>query len=452
MLITKKFAEFIEQTNYDSLSSETVALAKERILDTLGSAMAGCVSWDYRESFIEACRNLGSGECSIICSEKKEFPTARAAMINATFAHAIELDDGHKNAGVHAGAVVIPAAFAMSEKLGSSGKDIITAVVIGYEVVYRIASHVNPAQIQKGFHPSGNCDTFGAMAVAGKLMGLNKEQLANGLGFAGLFAAGLMEATQTGQMSKCIQVGNAAYNGISAAYMAQSGMEGTTSVFEGKTGFFRAQSENVDVEDVCRDLGKVFTIGDTYSKLYPTCRHSQPAIEAVLDTVAQEGFGCEEVEQVLVGTHQVAYDLTGTIFEPKDAGEAKFSLPYGVALALNEHSVGVCHIAPEYWNNPLNKKLAALVHVRVDPEVQAKFPAKRGAKVEIILKDGRRFKCECYDLKGSPNNPVGWTELAKKFVGNATGVVSRANIEQLMQRIADLELEENMTTIINLLK
>lgn len=452
MLITRKFAEFIEQTNYDSLSPETVALAKERILDTLGSALAGCANWDYRDRLIAACRNLGSGDSSIICSEKKEFPVARAAMLNATFAHAIELDDGHKNAGVHAGAVVIPAALAMGEKLGSSGKEIIAAVVIGYEVVYRIASHVNPKQIQKGFHPSGNCGTFGALAVAGKLMGLSREQLANGLGLAGLFAAGLMEATQSGQQSKCVQVGNAAYNGISAAYMAQSGLEGTTTVFEGKAGFFNAQSENVDVEDVCRDLGTVYTIGDTYSKLYPTCRHSQPAIEAVLDTVAEECFGCEEVEQVLVGTHQVAYDLTGTIREPKDAGEAKFSLPYGVALALNEHNVGVCHLAAEYRDNPLNKKLAALVMVSVDPEVQAKFPAKRGAKVEIILKDGRRFARECYDLKGSPNNPVGWTELAKKFIGNATGVISQANIEQLMQRIADLEKEQSVTALSKLLR
>jgi 2-methylcitrate dehydratase PrpD len=451
MLITQRFAEFIEQTNYDSLSHATVALAKERILDTLGSALAGCASWDYRDRFIEACRSLGSGDSSIICSEKKEFPVARAAMINATFAHAVELDDGHKNAGVHAGAVVIPTALALGEKLGSSGKEIITAVVIGYEVVYRIASHVNPKQIQKGFHPSGNCDTFGAMAVAGKLMGFNKEQLANGLGFAGLFAAGLMEATQSGQMSKCIQVGNAAYNGISAAYMAQSGMEGTITVFEGDTGFFNAQSENVDVEGVCRDLGKLFTIGDTYSKLYPTCRHSQPAIEAVLDTVAKEGFSCDDVDRVLVGTHQVAYNLTGTIYEPKNSGEAKFSLPYGVALALSEHSVGVGHMSAEHWDNSLIKKLAGLVSVSVDPEVQAKFPVKRGAKVEILLKDGRSFERECYDLKGSPNNPVGWTELASKFVVNATGVISQVNIEQLMQKIADFEQEKAVTTLIKLL-
>lgn len=452
MLIAQKFAEFIEQTNYETLAPETVAITKERILDTIGSALAGCASWEYRDQFLAACRNLGNGDSSILCSQKREFPAAVAAMINATFAHAIELDDGHKNAGVHAGAVVVPTALAMGEKLGSDGKDIIAAVAIGYEIVYRIASHVNPMQIQKGFHPSGNCDTFGAMAVAGKLLGLNKEQLANGLGFAGLSASGLMEATQSGQKSKCVQVGRAAYNGILAAYMAQMGLDGTTTIFEGKTGFFNAQSEDVDVEDVCRDLGKVFTIGDTYSKLYPTCRHSQPAIEAVLDTVAEEGFGYEEVEFVNVGTHQVAYDLTGTIYQPGDAGEAKFSLPYGVALALNEHSVGVRHMTPEYWDNPVNKELAALVKVCVDPEVQAKFPGERGARVEIGLKDGRRFTRECYDLKGSPNNPIGWAELAVKFVGNAAGVIPKANAEQLMKVIADLENRRNVTEIIELLK
>ena len=107
-------------------------------------------------------------------------------------------------------------------------------MAIGYEVVYRIVAHMTPWQIEKGFHPSGNCDTFGAMAVAGKLLKLTETQLAAGLGFSGLFAAGLMEATVSGQRSKCVQVGNAAFNGIAAAYYAREGMDGTTSIFEEK--------------------------------------------------------------------------------------------------------------------------------------------------------------------------------------------------------------------------
>lgn len=452
MLITQQFAEFIYDTTYDSLTDEVKSIAKERILDTIGSALAGYAGWDYREQFIEACRNLGAGEFSIIGSDKKEFPLARVAMINSTFAHAIELDDGHKNAGVHAGAVIVPTALAVGESIGASGEEIITAVVIGYEIVYRIATSMSPYQIKKGFHPSGNCDTYGAMAVAGKLLGLNKEQLANGMGMAGLYSAGLMEATVSGQQSKCVQVGNAAFNGMTAAYMAQAGLEGTTTIFEGKTGVFNAQSENVDIEIVCKDLGKAFLIKDTYSKLYPTCRHSQPAIEAVLDLVTENSFGYDEVEKVIVGTHQVAYDLTGKIKEPKNSGEAKFSLAYGVALALHEHGVGVAHLDEKYRNDEINIELASIVEINVDPDVQAVYPGRRGAKVEIMLKDGRSFKRECFDLKGSPTNPVGIEEIINKFKSNATGVISDVNAEQLLENISNLEKVKNVTSITELLK
>jgi 2-methylcitrate dehydratase PrpD len=451
MLITKTFANFVHSTNYDDLPKDAIESAKERILDTIGSMLAGYCGWDYKEQFLNACRELDSGDCSILCDEKKEFSIARASMIDSTFAHAIELDDGHKNAGVHAGAVVIPTALNMGRMLGASGKDIITAIVLGYEIVYRIASSMSPYQIQKGFHPSGNCDTFGAMTVAGKLMGLSEEELANGLGMAGLYAAGLMEATVSGQQSKCIQVGNAAFNGITAAYMAKNGLEGTTTVFEGKTGFFKAQSENVDLEKVVFGLGESYSIGDTYTKLYPTCRHSQPAIEAVIDAIQENGFKYEEVEKISVNTHQVAYDLTGKIIHPKNSGEAKFSLAYGVALALTEQSVGVAHLMEEYTENSINKELSSLVEVNVDPEVQALYPGRRGAIVTICLKDGKKIVRECFDLKGSPNNPVGFGEIKQKFVSNAKSMLTKKSIDKIIDKINNLEKEQKLDDVLTLL-
>ena len=323
MLISEGLAEFTAEVEYGALPREVVRLAKERILDTLGAAVAGEADWELKEPFLNACRGLGTGDCTVFGSGKREFPVARAAMINATFAHAAELDDGHKNAGCHAGAVVVPAALTLGRALGASGAEILTAVVLGYEVVYRIVAGMTPHQIRKGFHPSGNCDTFGAMAAAGRLMGLSAGQIANGLGFAGLSAAGLMEATVSGQQSKCVQVGNAAYNGIAAALYAREGMAGTVTVFEGKNGFFQAQSQDVDTGAVCRGLGEEYHIGDTYSKLYPTCRHSQPAIEGVLDLMEEYGFGYREVEAVRVGTHQVAMDLTGRITLPERSRSRK---------------------------------------------------------------------------------------------------------------------------------
>ena len=451
MQISERFAQFIARTDFDSLPEPVIAQAKERILDTVGAAVAGEANWELKDEFLKACTHLGAGDCRIWGSSALTFPVARAAAIHSTYAHAAELDDGHKNAGCHAGAVVVPTALTLGRELGASGKEILAAVAIGYEVVYRIVAHMTPWQIEKGFHPSGNCDTFGAMAVAGKLLKLTETQLAAGLGFAGLFAAGLMEATVSGQRSKCVQVGNAAFNGIAAAYYAREGMDGTTSIFEGKTGFFRAQAQPVDPEAVCRGLGQEYLIGDTYNKLYPTCRHAQPAIEGVLDLAEAHGFGWEDVAEVWVGTHQVAYDLTGKIYKPENTSEAKFSIPYGAALALHEHSVGICHLTEEYRKNPEILGLAALVKVEVDPEVQAVYPKKRGAKVAVTLKSGQRFEEELYDLKGSPKKPVGWKELAVKFRGNLTGVYRKEDIgrlEDMIARLATLGSVDEMMEIL----
>lgn len=450
MYLTQKFAAFIAGTNYDDLPEQVVMLAKERIMDTLGAAIAGSVNWEYAAQLREACKKLGSGECSVIGGEKC-YPAAHAAMINATYAHSVELDDGHKNAGCHAGAVVVPTALTMAQAMGKSGRELIAAVAIGYEVTYRIASHVNPAQINKGFHPSSNCGAYGAAAVAGKLMGLNKEQLANALGQAGMLASGTMEATKSGQRAKCVQVGNAAYNGILAACLAQTGMEGCLTALEGPNGLFATQSENVDVEDVCRDLGKVYTIGDTYNKMYPSCRHAQPGIEAALDLGVEHRIDPADVAAVHIGTHKVAYELTGIIKEPKNSGEAKFSLAYGSAVALRRHRFGVADLMERSYTDPETLRLADKVTCEIDPDVQAVFPKKRGAKVRIELKDGTVYEKELYDLKGSPGNPVSIGELERKFMSSAGAAMPEIRAQQLLELLRDVEALDSVDGLVSLL-
>ena len=451
MFLTEKFAQFIAATDFADLPDEVVAQAKERIMDTVGACIAGACNWEYAELLKEACSSLGSGEYAAIGAPEKKYPMARAAMLNATFAHSIELDDGHKNAGCHAGAVIVPTALAVGQAMGSTGEEIIAAVAIGYEVTYRIASHVNPAQINKGFHPSSNCGAYGAMAVAGKLMHLTAEQLANGLGQAGMLSSGTMEATKSGQRSKCVQVGNAALNGISAALMAKSGMEGCLSALEGPNGMFATQSENVDVEDVCRGLGEVYTIADTYNKMYPSCRHAQPGIEAALDLALEHGIAPETVESIDIGTHKVAYELTGIIKAPKNSGEAKFSLAYGSAAALLRHGFGVADLTESAYTDAAALQLAEKVTCHIDDEVQAVYPKKRGARVTITLSDGKRYEKELYDLKGSPNNPVGWAELEGKFRSNAKAMLPLERVDEIIDLFSTLEQQGNVNRICDIL-
>ena len=451
MYITEKFADFVHDVKFEDLPADIVALTKERILDSVGAILAGAGNWDYREKFLDVCDKMGKGDVSAFTTGDRKYPLARAVMIDATFGHAVELDDGHKFAGAHAGTAVVPVALTIARELGLSGKDVIPAVVAGYDIVYRIAAAMAPHQIDKGFHPTSNDDTLGAAATAGKLMGLTKDELANALGLAGLYASGLMEATVTGQLSKCVMVGNSVASAMQAIYMAQNGMEGTVSVFEGKDGFFKAKAENVDLEALCDGLGKEFRIVDTYSKMYPTCRHAQPAIESTLNLMEEYGFGPDDVDHVWVGTHEVAYTLTGKIKAPKDSGQAKFSSAYGIAVALYEKGFGVCHLNPEYTEDEKYLAMAEKVTVEQDPEVQSVYPTRRGAKVKIYLKDGRELATEVYDLKGSPNNPVGFEEIKNKFVANVKNLLSPEDLESLLDMVMNLEKLESVEPLMAIL-
>jgi 2-methylcitrate dehydratase PrpD len=451
MTICETFAKYINEARYEDLPAEVIAEAKERLLDTVGALIAGYSNWMYAKPFIAASRAMDTGKYKAIGSETGEFSAAKVAMINGTLAHAVELDDGHKNAGCHAGAVVVPAALAVAQAYGASGKDLLLAIVLGYEVTYRIAAGVNPAQLSKGFHPTSNCGIFGAVAAAAKLMGLTTAQTANALGQAGMFASGTMEATISGQSAKCIQVGYAAQGAIQAAMLAKMDIEGCVTALEGKYGLFKLQSENVDDAQICRDLGKAYVISDTYNKMYPTCRHSQPGIEAVIDLSKAYGFTADDVESIKIGTHEVAYNLTGIIKAPKDSGEAKFSLAYGAAIALTEHAFGVTHLTPVYFEDPSILSLAARVDCSVDADIQSVFPKKRGAKVAVTLKDGRNYEKSLFDLKGSPNNPVDWVALEEKFVANALSVFNREQVDRLVSAIKTIETKVSVSEFATLM-
>lgn len=452
MELSGRLADFLVGTEYDRIPAATVAQAKERILDTLGAALAGYAGWDYTGRFLAACATLGTGGRPVIGPRSgARFPAARAAMINAAMAHAVELDDGHKNAGVHAGAVVVATALTLGADLGRTGKEVLTAVVLGYEVAYRLAVGMSPSLIDGGFHPSAICGTVAAAAVAGKLMGLTRDRLANALGLSGLFASGLMEATVSGQQSKCVMVGQAALNGISAACYAKQELEGPLTVFEGKSGMLRAMGGRADPDVLLHGLGEPFWIKDTYNKFYPTCRHAQPAIEAARELAREHRLDWREVERVLVDTHRVAYRLTGTITGPKNPGEAKFSIPYGVALALIDREVAVRHLTAEFYEDPRYLELARRVTVRIDPRMDALYPERRGASVEILMKDTSSCGRVCYDLKGSPQNPAGVGELRAKFAANAAGLLDANARDRLLERTDVFERETDLTDYLALL-
>lgn len=439
MTVTQAFGQLIAQTEYQRLSGPIIEETKNRLLDTAGAALATCISWEYRSRFLHAYDYIPGGSCRVFGGAPRRYPVQTAARISAALAHGLELDDGHKRAGVHAGATVVSTALTLGAYLGRSGRELLEAILVGYELVYRLSVAQSPHLIDKGFHPTTVCGTLGAAAAAAKLLRLTAEQAAEAMGLAGMFTGGTMEATLSGQNSKCVMVGKAAADGIEAVYLAQAGIPGAAQVFEGKSGLFTSMSREVDVAAMLAGLGEEWLIGDTYNKFYPSCRHAQAAIETTLNLLAEQDFTWEDVERIEVGTYQVACELTGKIFAPANPGEAKFSIRYGVAAALLDHSFGVRHLTQPYYTHPRYTALAEKVLVHRDETVQSYYPQRRGAQVRIFLHDGRTVSGECYELKGSPGNPVGREQLVGKFRENTSPLLPENKLDELIDELLHIE-------------
>ncbi|WP_392438373.1 MmgE/PrpD family protein [Cloacibacillus evryensis] len=452
-VMVNALSQFIAETKYEELPEPIILCTKERIIDILSAAMAGSSLWEYRNEIIEASRDMECrGNSTLIGREETvSFPTAAA--INCAYAHSVELDDGHKNAGIHAGAVVVPTVLSLAEKINASGKNVILAVVIGYDVAYRFARSMSPLLIENGFHPSAACGTMGAAAAAASILGLNQYQAAKALSLSALFTSGIMEATHSGQSSKGVMVGHAAFAGINAAIMAKNGFTAPDAPFNGTDGLFKALSVgDVDVANMLEGLGKNYEIKDTYVKLYPTCRHTHAPIEGTIALCLEHNIAADEIKRIDIGTYPIAYRLTGAAEAPHDIQQARFSAPYCVASALLGGTFGIVDLKGENIRNDRRIKISSLVHVYVDKEVTSEFPQKRGAKIRIELKNGTSFEKTVYTLKGSPELPIGYPELCEKFKNMAKGLISTETIMEICDKVWKFDSLTELGALMKLLK
>ena len=447
----EKLAKFIFETDFPDLPAETVQCAKERVLDILSAAIAGACSWDCADRLLSAFASFAESGRMTLVGRRERAGFLESAAVNSCFAHAVELDDGHSHAGMHAGAVVVPAVLSMCEKLDTDGRDAIAAVVLGYDVAYRFARSMSPNLIKKGFHPSAICGTVGAAAAAAKLLKLDAARTADALRIAAIQASGLMEATISGQSSKGIMVGHAASTGIASAYFARAGFPGPEQAFEGKKGFLRAFSEDVQEASVLRDLGTRFEIEDTYVKLYPCCRHAHAPIEGVVRLMGEHGLTPDGIDRIVIGMHPVAYDLTAHEHRPKDAGAARFSTTYCVATAVLTGTFRMTDLEADALADPERAKVEDKVGVELDEEATNALPAIRGAKISIRTKKGDAYSTFLHKLKGSPDLPIGWKEIVDKFEGTALLCFPRDRVADIVSKVGRMDALAHVSELTALL-
>lgn len=418
-MVTSKLADFICKTGFDHLSPSALEATALAILDFMGSAAAGGRQ-SPAQMVLGVVKELGGAPEATLLAGGGRTSCLNAALANGAISHIVELDDVHRASIIHPAAPVIPAALAAAEKEHAGGRELITAVAVGYEVAIRVAEAITPSHYYY-WHTTGTCGTFGAAAAAAKIFNLGADQATWALGNAGTQAAGLWEFLADGAMSKHLHPGKAAMNGLLAALLARRGFTGASRILEGERGFCRATAVRADFDRITGGLGGGrYKVEEISYKIHSSCRHTHPAADVVLDLARRHGIGPDDVRWIRVGAYKTALDITSN-FAPESPYAAKFSLPFCVALAIKKGRLSPEEFTPAALTDPVIRSLIEKVELEIDPALDSRHPELWPAAVKIGTSSGQVLEGQTDYPRGDPENPVSAAELEEKFLSLASG-------------------------------
>jgi 2-methylcitrate dehydratase PrpD len=371
-------------------------------------------------------------------------PEEYAALVAGTSAHALESDDTHQPSSSHPGSAVFPAALALAEASDAGFDTFAEAVVAGYEVMARIGMAATVAgQYDRGFHPTGTTGVFGAAVAAGRLLGLDAEQLRSALGVALSMAAGSMAFLVDGAWTKRLHPGWAAHSGVVAARLAALGFLGVQDPIAGRSGFLQAYSDARDDAALTAGLdgpaAEPLAVHRTSIKAHACCRYNQAPIDAVLALVGEHDLAPEAIARIRVGVLEAGWDLVAAPAaekrRPTSIVDAQFSLPFGAAVAVLYRSAGTREYRPEVIAAPEVAALMDRVECYRSPALEADFPRRWPAEVELELTDGRVLRERVDHPKGDPEHPLTPAELEAKLAELTGGTLTADGRERVVEAV-----------------
>jgi 2-methylcitrate dehydratase PrpD len=405
---------------------------KRLLLDYIGVAVAGSQS----ESGViarEFAVLQGKAPEATLIGGGGRVPMAAASFANAISCHSIELDDIDVLALFHFSPPVFSSALAVAEAVGASGRDLITALASGCEVMERVSQAANNDLRNRAFHTTPTCGVFGATAAAGKLLKLTPAKLTSAFGLAGAQSSGLMEMYGP-SMQKRFNPGPAARNGVTAASMAKLGFTGADTIFEGERGFLRAFAgrEHAGAE-IVRDLGKPFELRIEF-KPYSCARPIHNAIDCALEIRKKHAPALGAIRSILVKRHP-DWSLYHRNTAPRTYHEAQVSLPYSVAIALIEGKALLAQFTNSKLGNKEVRRLMDLTRIETD----ASLPRGVSCHTTMTMTSGETYVSQVDFPKGSIENPMSDNELRAKFDSLAEPVLGAARCAQIAAAVMQIE-------------
>ena len=426
---------YICDCNFEDFPPEVITRAKAVLADSIAVIGAGAQEKEIKALIRQVVKPDGPRLSTVIGAGMRTEPS-KAGLINGTAGTFLELDEGNQFARGHPGIHVVPAALALAEARRLSGRQLLTALIHGYEVAARIGI---ACKIRMSMHPHGSWGTVGAAVAVGKLLGYDNTAMREMINVSSSLTLATSRRTMLeGGLVRNVYSGVSGYMGILAHQLVDAGFNGEKDGLQ--TVFGSVVSDTFDRETMTDGLGRHFEIMRNYFKRHACCRYNHATLDALQEIVARAPGGHirpEDVRDVEVSTYSLAAQLCDQ--QPKNTLAGKFSIPFAVATTLVHGHTGVSCFTPQAIQNPAARELAKNVRVIEDPELTAMMPGQRPSRVALTLKDGTQLKAEAFVNKGDFEDPYSPGDLLEKYFELATPVWGQDTAEKIYTAVANMD-------------
>jgi 2-methylcitrate dehydratase len=448
--LSDRLAGYASSLSYDDLGGTVIREAKKRLLDAVGCAVGA-----YGEGPVKAARRLAArgypGSASTILGTRKKTTPDMATFVNGLMVRYFDFNDTYLSKEPGHPSDNIPACLATAEMEARSGKDLLLAMVIAYEIQCRLCDAANLRH--RGWDHVCYGLVSGALA-SGKLLGLSREELAQAVNIS-LNSHLAMRQVRAGGLSmwKGFSFANASRNALFSALLAREGITGPSPVFEGEMGFFNQVSGRFQLDvNSFGGKGKGFKLEETFLKFYPAEYHAQTAISAALDLRSKiEGDPVKRISDVGVETHEAGYTILGKDPEkwsPETRETADHSLPYIVAMAFLEGRVDNSAYAARKLNDAGVREFMKRVTVKEDRDLTAAYPGSIANRVTVKLDDGKTLAAQVDDPRGHPKNPMTEEEIEEKFRLLTRGILRESQVEKVLEFVRTVEKQRDVSLLL----
>ena len=446
--VAEKFSDWVHNLNINDIPEEVVNKLQLIIIDSFG-LMVSAKSEPYIKSLINALEEHGN--CTLVGHDKKVNPF-NASIINGTAIHGEDFDDTFEGTPVHVGSVMVPAILSSAQAKNLDGQKFLKGLVVGSELICRLALVAPTAVHRQGFHPTAIFGAFGSSIGVSSLLGNTINEMSSGLGIVGSMASGIIEYLAEGTSTKRLHPGWAAGCGWQSANFAKSGFLGPRTVFEGQHGVFNSFAKNniePDFSHITSDLGNRWETKNLALKPYACGTMAQPFIDCAIKLKSKIG-NVENIDKVIAsvgeGTVHRLWEPLKEKQNPSTPYGAKFSVPYCISIGLINGSAGLNEFTEKCLKNLEVIKLAAKVNYEINPKDE--YPKNYTGKIKIIMKDGTTYSSSQECLRGGRRDPLSRAEVIKKFEANLRFAnVKSSEIEKLYHFITNIFKSKNLNEL-----